>query len=119
VVAVIGLVANAVLLVVRGRVKENAVLRTLGYPGRAIAWLVLAEGGMLGFGGGVLGVSLAAAFLRWQSFTLGSEGHTLAVRPDLHVLLGGVGAALLLGTIASLWPAWRALRQPIVASLRS
>lgn len=119
VVAVVGLVANAVLLVVRGRVKENAVLRTLGYPGRAIAWLVLAEGGMLGLAGGVLGVSLAALFLHWQTFTLGSEGHTLAVRPDWPVLFVGIGAALLLGMIASLWPAWRAMRQPIVASLRS
>ncbi len=119
VVAVVGLVANAVLLVVRGRVRENAVLRTLGYPGRAIAWLVLSEGAMLGLLGGLAGVSLAAGLLRWQSFTLGSEGHTLAIRPDLAVMGVGIGAAILLGAAASLWPAWRAMRQPIVASLRS
>ena len=114
-VAVVGLVANAVLLVVRGRVKENAVLRTLGYPGRAIAWLVVSEGGMLGLLGGVLGVSLAAGFLRWQSFTMGNEGQTLAIRPDIAVIAIGIGAALLLGVVASLWPAWRAISQPIVA----
>lgn len=119
VIAVGGLVANALLLVVRGRVKENAVLRTLGYPGRAIGWLVLGEGGMLGLAGGVAGVGLAAAFLRWQSFTMGNEGQTLAIQPDAAVIITGVLAALLLGIFASLWPAFQAMTQPIVKNLRS
>jgi putative ABC transport system permease protein len=119
VIAVAGLVANALLLVVRGRVKENAVLRTLGYPGRAIGLLVLGEGGMLGLAGGIVGVGLAVGFLRWQSFTMGNEGQTLAILPDAMVVAVGVGAALLLGILASLWPAWQAMRQPIVKNLRS
>lgn len=119
VIAVGLLVANALLLAVRGRVRENAVLRTLGYPGRAIAWLVLSEGGMLGLAGGLTGVGLAAGFLRWQSFTMGNEGQTLAIRPDAAVVATGLAAALLLGIIASLWPAFRAMTQPIVNNLRS
>lgn len=119
VIAVAGLVANALLLVVRGRVKENAVLRTLGYPGRAIGLLVLGEGGMLGLAGGVAGVGLAAGFLRWQSFTMGNEGQTLAIQPNAAVVALGVCAALLLGILASLWPAWQAMSQPIVKNLRS
>lgn len=118
VLAVGGLVANAVLLIVRGRVKENAVLQTLGYPSRAIAWLVMSEGGILGLLGGVMGVALAAGFLGWQSFTLGNEGQTLAIQPDGFVVLTGLLASLLLGLLASLWPAWRAMRQPIVESLK-
>ena len=119
VVAVAALVANALLLIVRGRVKENAVLRTLGYPGRAIGALVVSEGGMLGLAGGVLGVGLSIAFLRWQSFTLGNEGQTLAIRPDAAVALSGLLAALALGLFASLWPAWQAMTQPIVKNLRA
>jgi len=119
VLAVAALVANALLLVVRGRVKENAVLRTLGYPGRAIACLVVSEGGMLGLAGGAAGVGLAAAFLRWRSFTMGNEGQTLAIQPDLMVVLSGIAAALLLGIAASLWPAFQAIRQPIVKNLRN
>lgn len=119
VIAVGGLVANALLLVVRGRVKENAVLRTLGFPGRAIGLLVLSEGGMLGLAGGVVGVGMAAAFLRWQSFTMGNEGQTLAIQPDATVIAVGVMAALLLGIFASLWPAFQAMTQPIVKNLRS
>lgn len=119
VVAVGALVANSLLLLVRGRVKENAVLRTLGYPARAIGCLVLGEGGMLGILGGVMGVGLATVFLHWQSFTLGNEGQTLAIIPDSYVIFIGVGASLLLGILASLWPAWQATSQPIVKNLRS
>ena len=113
------MVANSLLLVVRGRVKENAVLRTLGFPGRAIGCLVLSEGGILGLVGGVVGVGLAAGFLRWQSFTLGNEGQTLAITPDAVVISTGIAAALALGIFASLWPAWQAMSQPIVKNLRS
>lgn len=119
VIAVAGLVANALLLVVRGRVKENAVLRTLGFPGRAIGLLVLSEGGLLGLAGGVVGVGLAVLFLRWQSFTMGNEGQTLAIQPDAAVVIVGVGSALVLGIFASLWPAFQAMSQPIVKNLRS
>lgn len=119
VLAVAALVANALLLVVRSRVKENAVLRTLGYPGRAIACLVVGEGGMLGLIGGIAGVGLSVAFLRWQSFTMGNEGQTLAIQPDAAVIATGIVAALLLGILASLWPAWQAVTQSIVKNLRS
>jgi len=119
VLAVTALVANALLLIIRGRVKENAVLRTLGYPDSAIGCLVVSEGGMLGLAGGTLGVGLSIVFLRWQSFTLGSEGQTLAIQPDIGVALTGLLAALLLGLLASIWPAWQAVTQPIVKNLRS
>ena len=118
VIAVIALVANAILLVVRSRVRENAVLRTLGYPGRAIMFLVVSEGGMLGLAGGVLGTALAWSFLRWQSLTLGSEGHTLGIVPDIPTAIIAITAALVLGIIASIHPALVAIRQPIVKSLR-
>ena len=119
VLAVTALVANALLLVVRGRVRENAVLRTLGYPCRAIGCLVVGEGGMLGLLGGIAGVGVSAAFLRWQSFTMGNEGQTLAIQPDASVILTGILGALALGIVASLWPAFQAISQPIVKNLRN
>lgn len=119
VIAVIALVANSILLMVRSRVKENAVLRTLGYPSRAILFLVLSEGGLIGLMGGFVGAGLAWTFLRWQSFTLGSEGHTLAILPEISTAVFSITAALILGVLASVHPAITAIRQPIVKSLRS
>ena len=119
VIAVLGLVANAVLLVVRSRVKENAVLQTLGYPQKAIGVLVSIEGILLGLGGGLLGVAGAYAFLRWQAITVGNEGLTMSIVPDAVIVWRGMAVALALGLFASLYPAWKAAKRPIVSSLRS
>ncbi len=119
VVAVLGLIANAVLLVVRTRIRENAVLQTLGYPDSAIAWLVLLEGLLLGFAGGLLGAGGAMAFLAARRITFGNEGQIMAVSADPALFVSGLLLALLLGGIASAYPAWQAARRPIVESLRS
>ena len=55
VLAVLGLVANALLLAARGRVKENAILQTIGYSRFAVAIVVLWEGAILGLAGGAVG----------------------------------------------------------------
>lgn len=119
VAAVLGLVANAVLLIVRGRTKETAVLQTLGFSRFRIATLVTCEGLLLGLLGGALGVVSAVLFLHWQSFTLGNEGLTLAITPDAGVLFNGLLVALVLGFSASVYPAWRASRQSLVESLNA
>ncbi len=119
VLAVMGLIANAVLLVVRGRVRENAILQTVGFPGLAVGYVVVSEGALLGLGGSVLGVGFAAGFLAWRAPTFGNEGQVLSLAPDLGVIGVGIGMAFVLGMVASLWPAWVAMRKPIVESLRS
>ena len=119
VAAVLGLVANAVLLIVRGRIKETAVLQTLGFSRLRIACLITCEGLLLGLLGGAVGVVSAILFLHWQSFTLGNEGLTLAITPSITVLFNGLLVALVLGFTASLYPAWRASRQPLVESLNT
>ena len=117
--AVLGLVANAVLLIVRGRVKETAILQTLGYSRLAIGTMVVFEGILLGLIGGLLGVFGAMTFFHLKSFTLGNEGLTLALTPSLTVTLTGLGVAIALGLLASLYPAWKATSRPLVQSLNA
>ncbi len=119
VLAVMGLISNAVLLVVRGRVRENAILRTVGFTGGAVAFTVVSEGALLGLGGSAIGVGLASLFLQWRGLTFGNEGQTMVLATDASIFLTGMGLALLLGMLAALWPAWVAMRKPIVESLRS
>ncbi|MEM6279770.1 MAG: FtsX-like permease family protein, partial [Verrucomicrobiota bacterium] len=119
VLAVLALVANALLLVVRGGEKENAIFQTVGFSRKAVGGLVLWEGALLGLAGGMVGCLAAFSFFRWKQFTLGNEGVTLALNPSLEVTLAGLGVAFLLGVGASLWPAILAAKKPIVESLRA
>jgi putative ABC transport system permease protein len=119
VLAVLGLIGNAMLLIVRGRVRENAILQTVGFPGIAVAYLVVCEGALLGIGGSLLGVGSATLFLKMRGLSFGNEGQVMALLPDASVLFTGIGIALLLGMGAALFPAWVAMRRPIVESLRS
>ncbi len=118
VLGVLALVANAMLLAARGRIKENAILQTLGFPRKSVATLMLWEGSLLGFAGGLMGSGLAALFLHLQRFTFGNEGLTMALTPTFGTALTGLGLAVALGLLASLWPAYVAARDPIVGSLR-
>jgi len=117
--AVLGLVANAVLLIVRGRVKETAIFQTLGFSRLAIGFMVITEGLLLGLIGGLIGVIGATSFFHFKSFTLGNEGLTLAISPSASVTLSGVGVAIALGVLSSLYPAWKATSRPLVQSLNT
>jgi putative ABC transport system permease protein len=117
VVAVLGLLANAILLVVRGRIQETAILQTLGFGRFAIAALVSIEGIILGLTGGLVGVLSCNLFFHYKSFTLGNEGLTLALESSPTVLLNGLVVALLMGFLASVFPAWKATSRPLVESL--
>lgn len=119
VAAVLGLVANAVLLIVRGRVKETAILQTLGFSRADIGLMVVSEGALLGLAGGLLGVLGSAFFFKWKAFTLGNEGLTLALNPSSMVVFSGLFVAVSLGLLASLYPAWKATSRPLVQSLNS
>ena len=119
VVAVLGLVGNAVLLIVRGRTKETAVLQTLGFSRVRIAVIVLWEGLILGLLGGLLGVGAAMLFFHWQAFTLGNEGLTLALTPTVGIMGKGLVVSLALGLVASLYPAWKATSRPLVEVLNA
>ena len=117
--AVLGLVANAVLLIVRGRIKETAIFQTLGFSRLAIGFMVITEGILLGLVGGLIGVIGAMSFFHFKSFTLGNEGLTLALSPSASVTLSGIGMAIALGVLASLYPAWKATSRPLVQSLNA
>lgn len=119
VIAVLGMIGNTILLVVRSRVKENAILQTLGYSGRDIGFLVVLEGILLGLAGGMLGLGAANLVLHFATITFGNEGQLMTVLPQSAVLIQGVLLCLGLGALASLAPAYTAARQPIVESLES
>jgi putative ABC transport system permease protein len=116
---VLALVATTVVMAVQDRVREYAVLQTLGFTGGRIFGLVLAESLLVSLAGGSLGVGLAFAVLSWQKLAVGTEGVTIAFLPSAGVAVIGLGVAAAVGLLAGAVPAWRAGRAEIVAALRS
>lgn len=112
------LVATTTVMSVQDRVKEHAVLQTIGFSGRRVFRLVLAESILLSLAGGALGVSAAMALLQLTGLAIGAEGVMMAFRPSLTLAMNAVAVALLSGVLAGILPAWQAARAEIVPALR-
>ena len=117
--AVIGLIANTILIAVRSKISEHAILKTIGYSQLSISWLIILEAIILSVVGGIAGIAGASIFLHLQKITIGNEGLALAFIPSFSVWLKGFSLSLLLGFVAGVYPAWLAGRQSIASNLRT
>jgi putative ABC transport system permease protein len=118
VVAVLALVANAIVLSVQDRVREHAVMQTLGFRSGLLARLIVGEGMLLSLLGGLLGTLAALALLKFGSYSLSNEGLSInfAARPELLGM--GLLVSVALGVFAGMVPAWQASRAEIAAAFR-
>ncbi|HUG19040.1 MAG TPA: ABC transporter permease [Planctomycetaceae bacterium] len=115
---VLALVATTTLMSVQDRVKEYAVLQTLGFTGGKIFGLVLSESLVLSVAGGILGVGISMLMLNFGSLAVGAEAVTIAFRPSWSLAILGMGVAAVSGLLAGVAPAWQASRIEIVPALR-
>jgi len=116
---VLTLVGTTTLMAVQDRVREHAVLQTLGFSWVRIFGLVMMESLIVSLLGGCLGTGLAMAMLSWKGLAVGSEGVTIAFSTSPMLAAAGLLATTLVGLTAGLLPAWTAARAEIVESLRS
>ncbi len=117
--AVLTLVANAIVLSVQSRISEHAILQTLGFSGRLVALLIVAEGVALSLVGGSLGALAALGVARFGNFALSVEGTSIPVVATPGLILLGVLVCAALGVLAGLVPAVQASRREIVACFRA
>ena len=117
--AVLTLVANAIVLSMRDRIRDHAVLRTLGWTGPLIAWMVLLEGAILGLAGGLLGGVTAAILMHFGRFSMTMEGLNVEIISNPILAVIGTAIAVMLGLVAGAIPAWRAGRTEIAQSFRA
>jgi putative ABC transport system permease protein len=116
--AVAALVGNAIVLSVQERIRDHAVMRTLGYTGGLIGVLVVAEGVVLGLIGGAIGGAGALATMRVGRFSLSVEGLSMNVTAGWETLVYGLVGAGVIGVVAGFVPAVRAARTEIAACFR-
>jgi ABC-type lipoprotein release transport system permease subunit len=115
----LAVVTYALLLSVRRRRGELAVLRALGFRPAQTGAVLSAQAATLVVVGIVLGLPLGviAGRLLWKAI---AEPSNVIVRSDvgLIVIVAAVAMAVLIGAV-SLWPSWRARRIDVASALRS
>ncbi len=115
---VLMMVANTIYLAVRDRVKEHAVLQTIGFSGSLIFGLILAESLLVSVFGGMVGTASATLILRFSQFGIGTEGIQIDLTPGISIITSGLIISLITGVLAGTFPALQASRAEITDSLR-
>jgi putative ABC transport system permease protein len=118
VVATLGVV-NTLTVSVLERTQEIGMLRSLGMTRRQIGKMILAEAGMMGFVGGVLG--LIFGLLLSRLFIQGASavrGYALNYVLPLDGVLACVLIAFVFSQLAALWPARHAARVRIMEAIQ-
>ena len=115
---VLSIVATTTLMMVQDRVREHALLQTLGVRPARVFRLVIAESLLLCLGGGLTGTVSALAVLRLSHLAVAAEGVTIAFEPSIHLGIVGVAASLMIGLVAGVAPGWHAAKTPIGDVLR-
>jgi putative ABC transport system permease protein len=125
VIIVLG-ISNTLTMNMLERTGEIGTLMAMGTTRRAVLRLFVTEGVLLGVAGGAIGVGIGIALAQLLSYVgipmpppPGREEAYSAEIMLTPALIGGAFAlAVLSATLASLYPAWRASRLPIVDALR-
>ena len=120
------LVYSTQSLSVHRRRSQLALLRTLGATRATTVWLLLAEAGVLGLAGSVLGAMLGVAAAAAAIARFGGDlggGFFPGIAPELSVDLAGLALFCLLGVVAALagalLPVLAAARRPLAGALRA
>jgi len=100
-----------------GRVRELAMLQTIGFVRRAIVLSLLQEGLLLSAAASL--AASAAALLLFRGVTVRFTMSAIELLVDGPTLLIGCGIGLLLGVVGAIPPAVRALRMPIIEGLKA
>ena len=111
-------IASVLVVSVVQRSREIGILRAMGITRGQVLRIFLLQGGLLGFGGALVGAALGAGALTvWTQVARNPDGtpmFPLALEPMLFALV--LGLATLTGLFAAFAPALRAARlDPVVA----
>jgi putative ABC transport system permease protein len=115
---VLGLVATTTVMGVQDRLREHAVLQTIGFNGWHLFAFIIGESLIVSLLGGTIGTGTALVLLQTSRLALGTEGILIAFLPSVSLAVMGLATSVLVGLLAGIAPAWQAARAEIVPALR-
>lgn len=109
-------VANTMAMAVRERMREYAILKTLGFRPSYICALIFGESLLMASLGGSLGILLTHPIAKFIANALTSYFPIFEV--SKHTILVEAAAAVTVGVAAAVFPSWQAVRIRIAEGLR-
>lgn len=114
---IMAVMANTMAMTARERYSEYATLKAIGFGNGFVALLIFAESLGIALAGGALGIALTFPIADWFAGQMGTLFPVFFVSTDTVAMQ--VAAALTVGVVAALIPAWRAAHVRIVDGLRA
>jgi putative ABC transport system permease protein len=113
---IMAVVANTMAMTARERIGEYAIFKTLGFSGLHISGLIFGESMCITMMGATLGIILTFPAARIFGKELGQFFPIFNV--DRETIYMDIVAALVVASVAALFPAWRAVHIRIADGLR-
>ncbi len=110
--------ANAMAMSVRSRIREVALLKTLGFTRGRVLSIFISESVALSIAGGVVGILVAIPLLAFLTRQFIGFGIPLNMKVGPHTAALSLLAAVTLGLVSGYLPAHKASRINIVEGLR-
>src|SRR5881227_3440535 len=117
IVIIMAVMANTMAMTARERGAEYATLKALGFGGGFVSLLIFGESLLIAVAGGVAGAALTFPVANGFREALGTFFPIFYVSDETVAMQ--LGAALVVGAVAAVFPAWRASRQRVVEGLRA
>ncbi len=114
IIAVFGVI-NTIVLSVIERTRELGLLRAVGLSRRQLRRMVRLESVAISLFGGLLGIGLGIAFGAAIQHSAGENISVLSI--PIGFLVGCAAFSVVVGILASLWPAWRAGRMDVLKAI--
>jgi len=114
---IMAVMANTMTMTARERYSEYATMKAIGFSGGFVTLLIFGESVGIALAGGIAGIALTYPIADWFGEQMGTLFPVFMISHQTIAMQ--LGAAIVIGVVAALIPAWRAARVRIVDGLRA
>ena len=116
IIIIMAVMANTMAMTARERIGEYAIMKTLGFGGWHIAGLIFGESLIIAFTGCAFGI--AATYPAAKAFGDAMSTYFPIFNVQSETIYMDIAATFIVGVVAAVFPAWRAVKVRIADGLR-